>query len=121
MTPTYSAVCPRCCRTVNTSWHRYNLHGVTADSDTHCAMSKRRVPITGTTDQDFLNRANMLLELAAEVQDSDPHEAWDYLTTLPANEIQRLLQLALAAIDIDRKPSELFAWVIDLPAAQEAS
>ena len=82
-------------------------------------MSDRRVPITGTDDQDYLNRANLLAELAGQVQDEDPHATWDYLTTLPAVELQRLLQLALAAIPVDRKPSELFAWVYDLPASQQ--
>jgi hypothetical protein len=119
--PTYPAVCPRCNRTVMTCWHRYSRHGVTPDSADYCLMSERRVPITGTADQDYLNRANLLAELAGQVQDDDPHQTWDYLTTLPAVELQRLLQLALAAIPVDRKPTELFGWVLDLPAAQEAS
>jgi hypothetical protein len=108
-----------CNRTVMTHWHRYSLHGVTVDSSQHCLMSDRRVPITGTTERDYIARANLLAELAAQVQDEDPHRVWEYLTVLPAVELQRLLQLALAAIPVDRTMSEVFGWVLRLPAAQE--
>ena len=115
----YLATCPSCGRTVMTCWHRYSLHGVTVDSSERCFMSERRVPITGTSEQNFLARANLVAELAAQVQDQDPHEVWEYLTCLPAVELQRLLQVALAAIPVDRNISDVYDWVLRLPAARE--
>jgi hypothetical protein len=114
--------CPHCNRQVGTrNRNRYAHHVIEAGTDDYCPMSGQRIPVTGTSEQDYANRAALLLDLAATLQDEDPLSVWQYTASLPAVEIQRLLQLALAAIDIDRKPSELFAWVYDLPASQEAS
>jgi hypothetical protein len=83
-------------------------------------MSKRRIPIKGTHDDDYRARANLIARLAAEIQDQDPHEVWDYLTVMPADELQRLLQIALAAIPVDKTVSQIFAWVDNLPVSKEA-
>jgi hypothetical protein len=120
MANTGQTVCPRCARTVNTSNRHYNRHGVTPDSSDICPMSQRRVPITGTRDDDYRARANLVASMAAEIQDEDPHEVWDYLTVMPAGEIQRLLQIALAAIPVDKTVAQIFDWVHDLPVAKEA-
>jgi hypothetical protein len=120
MAKTGHVACPRCGRTVGTDDHYYGRHGVIPDSSDICPMSKRRVPISGTRAEDHTARAKLIARLAAEVQDEDPLEVWDYLTTLPGDEIQRLLQFALAAIPVDKTIHEIFGWVNDLPAAKEA-
>jgi hypothetical protein len=84
-------------------------------------MSKLRIPITGTRDADFEGRAHLVGNLASRVQDEDPHVIWDYLTALPAVELQRLLMVALAAIPVDQTVREMFGWVCELPAAKKAA
>ncbi|WP_268950232.1 hypothetical protein [Mycolicibacterium pulveris] len=37
---------------------------------------------------------------------------------MPANELQRLMMVALAAIPVDRRVEDMFAWVCDLPVAK---
>ena len=56
-----------------------------------------------------------------QVQDSDPQIVWDYLTALPADELQRLLMFALAGVPVDRHIDDIFGWVLELPAARLAS
>lgn len=116
-----TVTCPRCNRTISTDWYCYARHGVTPNSSDYCPMSGQRLPISGVGDDDYRDRASLLCHLAAQVQDEDPHKVWDYLTVLPAVELQRLLQLALAAIPVDRTITEIFGWVYDLPATKEAS
>lgn len=112
-----TACCPRCMRHVSTDYDRYAVHSPTPGSDTYCPMSKQRTPITGMTDRDMMARANLLCSLACQVRDEDPRIVWDYLTTMPAVELQRMLQLALAAIPVDRKLHDVFDWVAELPVA----
>lgn len=113
------AVCPRCNRRVATASGFYVLH----NEGTHgvlCPLSKTHVPYRSDqqSPMDYVGRAHIVANLAAGVQDEDPSVAWDYLSSLPANELRRLMMLALAAIPIDQTVAEMFAWVTDLPAAK---
>lgn len=120
MTRSYTqiVVCPRCDRSVSSHCGRYSLHSITPDGDDHCPMSKQLIPLTGTRPLDYYRRATLVADLAAQVQDSDPAIVWDYLTATPATEIQRLMVIALAAINIDQPIDKLYGWVYDLPVAR---
>lgn len=87
----------------------------------HCPMSKQTVPITGTAPIDYYRRASLVCDLATQVQDGDPAIVWDYLTALSAEEVQRLLVIALAGINIDVPIDRVYGWVYELPAARCAS
>lgn len=111
--------CPRCGRTVRTYQGRYNTHGIEPGSPDICMMSKRRQPISGMNETAFESRAYLVTELASELQDEDPHVTWEYLTALPAVEVQRLLMVALAGIETEgRTLTEIFGWVNELPIAR---
>lgn len=111
------ARCPHCDRRVRTLANQYYLHNI-GEYDNVCPMSNQRIPITGTTPTDYVSRARLVTNLAAQVQDADPGVVWHYLTALPAAELQRLTMVALAAIPVDQTVEEMFAWVSALPAAR---
>jgi hypothetical protein len=54
------------------------------------------------------------MHLAGQLRDCDPAMTWQYLTAIPSAELQRLLVVALAAIPLESKRSELFGWVQQL-------
>lgn len=81
-------------------------------------MSWQRVPATGDSARSYERRAELVADLAEQVQDCDPAVVWVYLTGLSAAEVQRLLVVALAAVPVDQTVPEMFAWITDLPIAQ---
>ena len=114
-----TAFCPRCGRVVALQHGtHFVVHSVRPRTDERCPMTGMRAPITGHSPADYLARAHLVAELAGIVQDEDPARAWDYLTALPAGELQRLLALALAGIGIDRTVDEIWGWVCQLPVAK---
>ena len=113
-----TVTCPRCDRTISAHCGRYALHSRPPDGVDHCPMSKQLIPTTGTQPIDYYRRAMLVTDLAAQIQDSDPGVVWDYLTATPADEVQRLLVIALAAIDVDQPIDRIFEWVYDLPVAK---
>lgn len=116
------ARCLRCRRDIGTVNRRYTLH--TTDYRQHgvyCRMSNMPVPVTGLQDQDFEDRVWLVSDLACQLQDQDPKLVWDFLTCLPAAELQRLLMVLLAALPVDKTAKELWGWVMSLPVALEAS
>jgi hypothetical protein len=114
------ATCPRCNRAVRTDAHRFKLHTDAAGERT-CPLSTQRVPFDGHTATDYVGRAHLVADLAEQVQDADPAVVWEYLTATPAAEIQRLLIIALAAIPVDQRVEDMFAWVTELPVAKRAA
>ena len=65
-----------------------------------------------------LREAQVIADLANQVQDEDPAIVWEVLTSMPADELQRLLVFALAAIPTDQTVDQMFAWVRQLPVAR---
>lgn len=112
------ARCPRCDRTVSTDQRRYTKHSTVRDGDNTCRMSGQRIPISGFTEGDFEARAYLVADLASQLQDLDPALVWEYLTALPADELQRLMMVALAGIHVEGKIRDIFRWVCDLPTAK---
>lgn len=113
--------CIYCNRMVLTGGGRYKQHALTAGGRCPCPLVGHHHPITGTCEADYEARARIVLDLADQVQDRDPHILWTYLTALPADELQRLLVISLAGMNIaDRRISEVFGWVTNLPAAVRA-
>ncbi len=114
-----TAQCPYCGRTVRTDKGRFGRHALTAGSwGNTCPLQLEYVPITGLTADAHDRRAELIGHLAWRMKDEDPAAVWRYLTVLPADELQRLLMIALAAIPVDRSMDELFAWVEALPDAR---
>jgi hypothetical protein len=112
-------LCPRCNRAVSTSNARFGRHN--AADGTVCRLTDQHTPIVGVTPTDYLRRAHLVADLASQVQDADPSVVWDFLTALPAAEVQRLAVIALAGIRLDQTVPEIFAWVTDLPVARETA
>jgi hypothetical protein len=79
------------------------------------------VTINGGEAIHYRRRADLVCELATQLRDTDPNGVWDYLTATPASELQRLLMIALAGIDVDKPVTDVFGWVLDLPTARLAS
>jgi hypothetical protein len=94
---------------------------VTPRGSEQCRLSRQHAPITGESPNAYVSRAYLVTDLACQVQDDDPSIVWDYLTALPADEVQRLLQIALAAVPVDKSLEEVFGWVRDLPVARESA
>ncbi|MEX3655284.1 hypothetical protein ABFW14_08425 [Mycolicibacterium fortuitum] len=113
--------CPRCGNHVRIYSNKFDYHSANPGDPYYCPMSKLRTPITGTTDADYESRAHLIGNLATRIQDEDPHVVWEYLTALPAAELQRMLMVALAAIPVDQSIREMFGWVCELPAAKKAA
>lgn len=86
--------------------------------DRYCPMSDQHRVVTGHDSMAHRKRAHQVADLAEQVRDRDPHVVWSVLTTIPADELQRLLMVALAAIDTEDKTlDEVFPWVVELPSA----
>lgn len=114
--------CPGCGRRISTDSSRYGHHSTIPRGDAVCFMSEQRLPVTGREPCDFRARATLVADLALQVRDEDPHLVWGYLTAMPADVVQELLQIALAAIPVEGKTvDEIWAWVTELPDALAAA
>lgn len=114
-------VCPRCDRTVVLRDGRYPDHTINGGKyGNRCTLSSQRQVVRGYTDDDDESRAKLIGDLAQQVQDYDPHTVYEYLTALPAHELQRLLMFSLAAFPLDRSLYAAFHWVRKLPIAGAA-
>lgn len=110
--------CPQCGRDIGLYCGRFAGHSTTGIRNNTCRMSDQYPPTNGTTDDDYEHRAKIIADLAYQIQDCDPGIVWDYLTSISALELQRLLMLSLAAINTDQSVGEMFGWVTQLPAAR---
>jgi hypothetical protein len=113
--------CPGCGRRIGVRHGKFCQHLDPGSGGEYCRLSGQRVPVTGHSDRDYETRAWTVLDLAQQVADRDPQLVWTYLTATPADELQRLLMIALAAVPVDRPIAEVFRWVYELPAARKAS
>lgn len=103
------ATCPGCGRPVDAANGRYETHYKGVGSR-YCFMSGMPQPVTGRGYAEMNARAQIVACLALEVQESDPHQVWLYLTAMPAEFVQELLQVALAGLDVDgKRVSEVWA------------
>lgn len=94
--------CPNCGEQVMAINRRFDTHrGV--DGSLYCFMSGMPQPVEGHDYADMVERAQIVACLAVEVQDADPHAVWRYLSVMPHQFVQELLQVALAALDVDGK------------------
>jgi hypothetical protein len=115
------ARCPRCNRMVALHANRFRRHSLAPNTGIRCPLSYQRRPVTGFSDGDYEDRAKLVTDLAQQLQDYDPGTVYEYLTALPAAEVQRLLMVALAAIPLDVTLNELFRWVRQLPVAKASA
>ena len=115
--------CARCGRRdIAVKSGRYRVHAISLrdNGSGHCPMSELPVPVDGHSDADYEAHARIVTELACRLQVADPVTVWEWLTTVDAGELQRLLVIALAALDTDKTVSELWGWVAQLPVARLA-
>lgn len=113
-------VCPRCRRLVRVEARRYAIHSIVPRGDIQCRMSWQFVPVDGVDELAYATRAEIVADLASQLQDVDTILVWDYLTSLSGNELQRLLMVALCGIPVDRTVDDIFDWVNKLPVARTA-
>lgn len=62
--------------------------------------------------------AEIVTGLAFRLRDQDPRVVRQALRLLSRNTIEELFIVALAAIDVDSELTEIYSWVLDLPAAK---
>ena len=108
-----TVTCIYCGREVVSRQNMYPIHG--------CPLSGRPLPAEGWSDTAFERRAHIIADLADWVQDYNPADVWTYLTALPADELQRLLMVALAGFPIHQSLDTTFGWVRQLPAARKTA
>lgn len=94
--------CPGCRCVVVAVDGRYGTHHPEGGPK-YCFMSGMPQPVSGMSEQALRERARIVACLAQEVQDSDPHAVWHYLGVMPHEFVKELLQVALAAIDVEGK------------------
>lgn len=122
-----TAPCPYCgrptCVKGGLVWVAHLLPGVEKSAaevasigDRYCPMSDQHRAVNGFSFTDHRRRANQVCDLATQVRDRDPSVVWSVLTTIPADELQRLLMVALAGIDVEgRTVDDVYEWVRELP------
>lgn len=64
--------------------------------------------------------ADIAIDLAMRLQEENPLLTWNALERMDRWQLQELAVLLLATVNLDLPKSELFAWVMDLPAARES-
>lgn len=105
MTTSERVVCPGCGLGVTVAYGRYSFHRA-GSSVRPCFMTGMPVPVKGYGEEAMEERARIVACLAAQVQDGDSAEVWWYLTAVNAQFVQELLQVALAAINVEGKQAE---------------
>lgn len=66
------ALCPHCDRSVSTCHgRRYSNHALVKGAASTAWMSKQRIPTSGETPADYVARAHLIGDLAAQVRDVD--------------------------------------------------
>ncbi len=113
-----TAECPACRRQIRVQDGRFNDHSTIPKHQSMCWMSQQHIPVEGLRPVHFVTRARVVADLAYQVQDADPAVVSKYLDALPADEVKRLMVIALAAINTDQTVEDMFGWVCDLPASQ---
>lgn len=116
--PGPTTICPFCGKTVRAKSNTFDHHS--SSGRVTCPLSYQGVPRTGFTEADWEDRAKIVANLAWQLRECDPVLTWTYLTSLPADELQRLLMVALAGIPVDLRLSDIFRWVTQLPVAVSA-
>lgn len=120
------AHCPYCNRATGGKDGRWTAHllpgvehsftDVASIGDRYCPMSDQYRAVEGSEFTDHRRRANQVCDLATQVRDCDPSVVWSVLTTIPASELQRLMMVALAGIDVEGKTvDDVYGWVRELP------
>lgn len=77
------------------------------------------IPVDRATE--LAKLAEVAAGLAWRLRDEDPRVVRAALQMLTRETLEDLATIALVGMDIDRPMSEVFSWVLDLPAAQEDS
>ena len=61
---------------------------------------------------------DVVIDLAAHLRDHHPQLVWDTLTNLRRRDLQELAVICLAGLPLHATKTELFGWVLELPAAK---
>lgn len=98
-------VCPGCGQTVTVAYGRYSFHRAGL-SVRPCFMTGMPLPVKGIHEEAMEERARIVACLASQIQEGESAHVWWYLTAVPAQFVQELLQVALAAIPVEGKQAE---------------
>lgn len=118
MLTTTATHCPHCGRPCTIRNHRYSRHHNTAGD--YCLLADLPAPANGTTPDDYQRRATIVTHLAALLRDQDPAHIHAWLHTQPRHELVRLMVVALAAIPIQQRLTDIYQWIYQLPAARSS-
>lgn len=114
--------CPVCWRDTNldTNLDGDSIIALHFDAASHrCDMSYKLTPSRLLRELELEHTAADVLQLAADMRD-DIENVWAAVNKASEQELREWLLIALAAVNVNRQPSALFAWVHSLPAAVEA-
>lgn len=115
---TTAVTCPVCRRELQPRHGKfYPPHRVAAYSGARCPLSNLRHIPESLSDNDFVTRAQVVLDMAWQIQDGDPAIVQTWLASLSAEEVRRLMVIALAGLQTGSTVDDTFAWVTELPAA----
>ena len=98
-------VCPGCGQTVTAAYGWYSFHRA-GSSVRPCFMAGMPLPVKGIHEEAMEERARIVACLASQVQEGESAHVWWYLTAVPAQFVQELLQVALAALNVEGKEAE---------------
>lgn len=112
-----SLTCPVCWRRVDVD-DAGIVENHLDDAFHRCPLARRPAPPRMLREAHLEHTASDVLQLAADMHDDIEH-VWATVDNASNQELREWLLIALAAINIDHKPSALFAWVHNLPAAVE--
>lgn len=84
-----------------------------------CDMSYKAAPARLLREIALEQTATRVLQLAADMRE-DIEEVWTAIDNAAPAELREWLLIALAAVNVERKPSSIFGWVHNLPSAVEA-
>lgn len=113
---TTAVQCPHCGRRCTIRNHRYSRHHNTHGD--YCLLSELPAPATGTHADDYQHRATIVARLAALLRDQDTNHTLAWLHTQPRHELVRLMVVALAAIPTEKRLTDIYHWIYQLPAAR---
>lgn len=61
---------------------------------------------------------DVVIDLAAHLRDHHPQLVWDTLTNLDRQQLQELAVICLAGLPLNSTKTDMFGWVLELPAAK---
>lgn len=85
--------------------------GLHLDKMSHrCEMSYKPVPASLLREVELEHTASRVLQFAADLRE-DIQDVWAAVDHASRNDLREWLLIALAAVNVDTEPSNLFGWI----------